>query len=145
MYYTSISSLKAGVGFFITVSSEPRTCPAQSSSRYIYIEWMHIAHGFYYHFSHLFFFYPGLLSLFAPSIHAYMSTFAHTHSYLHVPMLLYSVSSCVSSHLQGERENHEAESKPLLSYPTPSVQTASESLAILLQHTFVLPNKSGMV
>lgn len=60
-------------------------------------------------------------------------------------MLLYSASLCVSSDLQGERENHEAESKPLLSYPTPSVQTASESLAILLQHTFVLPNKSGMV
>lgn len=78
------------------------------------------------------FFYPGLLSLFASSVQAYMGTSAHTHLYLHVPMLLNSVSSCVSSHLQGERENHEVESKPLLSYPTPSVQTASEILAILL-------------
>lgn len=47
-----------------------------------------------------------------------------TQSHLPVPCCSASVSLHVPSHLQGERENREAESKPSLSYPTPRVQAA---------------------
>lgn len=81
---------------------------------------------FLFNFSSFFFSCPGRLSLLPPCSRVHT---AHLHTPPHtcVPTPLLGCLACVSSHLQGEKGNHEAESNPC--FPT---QPPSHSVITLL-------------
>ena len=132
MYYSRIS-WRSGLISFTAVSSDPRTCHAQSSSEQMHVEWMNAAYSSFYHSYPSWFLWSLLLTWVFSCSTSLSFSFPLLDSFLFSPcsgmyrgipadvrLHTCTASLFTSSHLQGERENHEAESIPLLSYPSPT-------------------------